>query len=392
MNILFSLTNLTIGGAQMFVLNLAREFSKDPKHKIYIYDHQPEYSNKALYSFAGDKVRIFNYGGKFKRFLVLKWNGFINRLGIKIDFRDRVNKRAFRKVLSKYTIDVVNSQMSASDFICGEIQTPISKLVITLHGEFELYINGEVPEIKEKIESLLTRRPTIIYTAEKNRSIIQQQLTKFSIDPLKIYIGICPENFRIIPVIREDVGIGESDFVIGMIARGIPEKGWSFLIRLFMRLERRVDCKIHLILIGDGDYLRNLVQDNLHPQIHLLQFGENYQDYFSYYSLFNVFVFPTFFPGESVPTVIAESLYWNIPVIANDSAEISRMIQSESGLAGRLIKINDEEKMFVEYIDSIQECIQNPEIIQEWKKNCATAFEKFRIQNIKSSYERVFEK
>ncbi|MFN6038804.1 MAG: glycosyltransferase family 4 protein [Bacteroidota bacterium] len=392
MNILFSLTNLTIGGAQMFVLNLAREFSKDPNHKIYIYDHQPEYSNKALYSYAGENVSILSYGGKLKRFVVLKWNGFIKRLGIKTDYRDRINKRVFKRILSKYDIQVVNSQMSASDFICGEILPKSIKLVITLHGEFELYIKGDVPEIKKKIESLLNRRPHVIYTADKNRSIIQDQLTKNSIDPLKIYIGICPENFRIIPVTRNDIGIGEDDFVIGMIARGIPEKGWEFLISLFFRLERAETKKIHLILIGDGEYLKKLVQDNLHPQIHLLQFGQNYQDYFSYYPLMNLFVFPTFFNGESVPTVIAESLYWKIPVIANDTAEISRMIQSENGQAGKAIQIDEKEKMIDAYIESIQECIQNIDLLKEWKNNCSLAFEKFKIENIKSSYERVFEK
>jgi glycosyltransferase involved in cell wall biosynthesis len=177
-----------------------------------------------------------------------------------------------------------------------------------------------------------------------------------------------------------------------MIARGIPEKGWEFLISLFFRLERAETKKIHLILIGDGEYLKKLVQDNLHPQIHLLQFGQNYQDYFSYYPLMNLFVFPTFFNGESVPTVIAESLYWKIPVIANDTAEISRMIQSENGQAGKAIQIDEKEKMIDAYIESIQECIQNIDLLKEWKNNCSLAFEKFKIENIKSSYERVFEK
>lgn len=392
MNILFSLTNLTIGGAQMFVLNLAREFSRDPNYRVYVYDHQPEYSNPALYHYAGDNVVVINYGGKFKQFIVQRWNGILKRIGFRNNFRDKVNEKAFSRALKKYKIDVVNSQMSASDFICGKRTTPPCKLLITLHGEFELYLQGKVPGIEEKIDALLQKKPLLIYTADKNKAIIDPWLEKHQLDPQKVYIGIRPENFTLVQVNRSSMGIGANDFVLGMISRGIPEKGWEFLIKLFFAIKEKSKKNIHLVLIGDGDYVKELVQSKSDPNMHLIQFGSNYQDYFSYYPLFDVFVFPTFFPGESVPTVVAESLFWNVPVIANDVAEISRMIVAPSGSAGTVIAKDTEELMMQQYLQILISCVENPQQLEEWRSNCLEAFEKFKIENIKKAYEQIIGK
>jgi glycosyltransferase involved in cell wall biosynthesis len=392
MNILFSLTNLTIGGAQMFVLNLAREFSRDPNYRVYIYDHQPEYSNPALYHYAGENVQVLNYGGKSKRFFIQRWNGFLARIGFKKNFRDNVNEKAFSHALKKYKIDVVNSQMSASDFICGSLTKPPRKLLITLHGEFELYLQGNVPGIEEKIDALLQNKPLLIYTADKNKAIINPWLEKHQLTPEKVYIGIRPENFTLVQVNRTSVGIGENDFVLGMISRGIPEKGWEFLLKLFFALKEKTTKKIHLFLIGDGAYVKELVQSHPDPNIHLIQFGNNYQNYFSYYPLFDVFVFPTFFPGESVPTVVAESLFWNVPVIANEVAEIPRMISSAKGMAGTVIAKASEEQMMEGYLMQLTSCIEHPQQLEEWRSHCFEAFEKFKIENIKKAYEQIIGK
>jgi hypothetical protein len=44
MRILFSVTNLDLGGAQMFVMRLAEELV-DQGHEVFVFKHQPEWSN-----------------------------------------------------------------------------------------------------------------------------------------------------------------------------------------------------------------------------------------------------------------------------------------------------------------------------------------------------------
>ena len=327
MNILFSLTNLSRGGAQLFVIHLAQEFAKEKQHKVYIYDHNPEYSSKEIYEYTKNKIDILSYSEKkITRFIILRLNGLIKRLGINWNLRTSYNKFRFRKILIKKKIELVNSNMSESDFICAEVIPDSIKFIATLHGEIELY--SKKSETFIKVEKLLDRKPLIIYTADKNKKIIEQLLTKKKIENEKVYIGINPSSFIIKKINKQQLFDSENVFILGMISRGIPEKGWSFLINLFVKLSEKND-QIRLLLIGDGNYLSTIVREINNPKIKLIQLSENFQDYFSYYQVMDLFIFPTFFEGESVPTVVAESLFWEIPVVANDHAEIKNMIKTD---------------------------------------------------------------
>jgi L-malate glycosyltransferase len=390
MNILFSLTNLSRGGAQLFVIHLAHEFAKNKENKVYIYDHNPEYSSPEIYAYARNKVEIISYSRSWiTRFLIQRLNGLINRLGIRWNFRNYINKIIFKKNLIRKKIEVVNSHMSASDFICAEIVPNFIKLVVTLHGEIELYKSN--PEIFTKTLKLLDRKPFIIYTAEKNKNIIEPYLKEKRIDFEKIYIGINPSEFEIKNIVKQDVFNEEHVFVLGMISRGIPEKGWLFLTELFEKLSKKYS-HLRLLLIGDGNYLQMLIKNLNNPKIRLIQLTENFQDYFSFYSLMDLFVFPTFFEGESVPTVVAESMYWEIPVLANDHAEIKNMMLTNNGLAGECIKIESKEEMVNNYIKAIDQLINNPEKLEEKKINCINAFRKFEIEVIKNRYWEIFQR
>ena len=164
-----------------------------------------------------------------------------------------------------------------------------------------------------------------------------------------------------------------------------------FLINLFVKLSEKND-QIRLLLIGDGNYLSTIVREINNPKIKLIQLSENFQDYFSYYQVMDLFIFPTFFEGESVPTVVAESLFWEIPVVANDHAEIKNMIKTDHGIAGECILIENKENMMNNYIQIIEQLIKNPELLKEKKNNCKNAFCKFEISTIKNKYWEIFQK
>jgi glycosyltransferase involved in cell wall biosynthesis len=390
MNVLFSLTNLSIGGAQMFVLNLANAFSKDPDFTVCIYDHNPEYSSDSLYSFCDDKIEIINYSkNKLLRFLILKFNGLIKRLGFKFDFRKWYSNRVFLKTIKKRNIHLVNSQMSESDFLCGELLESSVILVLTLHGEFELYLNKKRDETVLKINLLLDKRPRIIYTADKNYHAISEHIVKRCLGVNKIYIGMDPHNFKIQNLSKEEIFSNDEVFVLGMVSRGIPEKGWEFLINVFKILSTGND-NFRLLLVGEGEYIQSTVKNANDQKIILFQYANNFQDYFSCYQLMDLFVFPTFFEGESVPTVVAESLYWSVPVIANDHAEIKNMISVSNELAGEVIRIESAEQMMKNYVSVINKFKSDLELRNHKKKLCKLAYDKFDILNIKDQYKKVF--
>src|SRR5687767_12366456 len=102
MNICFSLSNLELGGAQVFVARLASALAADESHRIFIYDHQPELRNKQLTSTISSKVKIQSYSEhRSGRWLVWKMNALLARLGVTKGFKHWLNKKRFRSFLAK---------------------------------------------------------------------------------------------------------------------------------------------------------------------------------------------------------------------------------------------------------------------------------------------------
>src|SRR5690349_20706401 len=138
MNICFSVGNLELGGAQMFVTRLSSLLAKNAEHRVFIYDHQPELRNRHLARTIGEEVTLSSYSeNKMFRWLTWKINGLLQKLSLRKDFRYTLNKKRFGKFLQHCKIDIVNSHASYSDFVCASAQFPDQcQLVITLHGEY----------------------------------------------------------------------------------------------------------------------------------------------------------------------------------------------------------------------------------------------------------------
>src|SRR6187549_1471035 len=105
MRILLSTTNLDLGGAQMFIMRLAEEFH-DQGHEVFVYNHQPEWSNKDFLNSFSDKIKILGYSDK-PGFISLTWklSGFLQKFNKKFVFRNWVNEKRYKKTLKKYHFD-----------------------------------------------------------------------------------------------------------------------------------------------------------------------------------------------------------------------------------------------------------------------------------------------
>src|SRR4051812_29717683 len=139
MPICFSLTNLELGGAQVFVVRLANYLADKNGEPVYIYDHWPEYRQHNTLHNLHPLVRIISYTeNTAERWLVWKMNALLRFVNPRSEFRYRLNKKRLEKKLSRYHITVVNSHMSYSDFVLSETKLPPGcRLVLTLHGEYE---------------------------------------------------------------------------------------------------------------------------------------------------------------------------------------------------------------------------------------------------------------
>jgi L-malate glycosyltransferase len=393
MNILFTVTNLEIGGAQMFALRLASATAERINKDVYIYDHNPEYRQNGILNDLSPHVKILSYTkNKYLVFLTWKINALFLRVGFKSSFRQWVNRKVFRKVIKKYKIDIVNSHMGDSDLISAEELDDKSVMFIpSTHGEYEMNKQSETQHTDKKIHKVLSRANAIIYSAEKNFVALQEELSHYSIPVKKIHIGIPGKLQNIKPVTKRQIGIPDDAFVIGMVSRGIPEKGWKEAIDSFLNVKKKQpQIQLYLLLIGNGIYLKKLVGEYADLAICLLQFEENPLEYISFVQLFDVGILPSYFPGESVPNVVIEYLYFGKPVIATAIGEIPQMINSNGRIAGNLIPYYNNKADVKKMEEAISEYIDNPDHYMETSALAKEAFGKFRIENCVNEYLQVF--
>lgn len=377
----------------MFVMRLAEELHSQG-HDIYVYNHQPEWSNKKFLSSFSGKIKVFSYSkNPFIIFMTWKINGLVSKFDKNFNFRDRFSRWSFRRIIRKYKFDVINSQSVGSDLITSvvapEMRVPF---VITNHGEYEMYLDGKKKNFEQDATKTLSLAESVIYTAEKNIEAIRP-LLQTGKPVRKISIGFNGDVIKRYTVDIDSLGIGDNDFVIGMLARGIPEKGWEEAIKMFSLLKsEKLSRKIHFVMIGNGEQLKELFERNKMDGLHLLQSFTNTMEYFSWLSFFDAGILLTHFKGESVPNAIIEYLYHGLPVLATPIGDISHMISSPDGMAGEIVEIKDGKADFKMAATIIKRWIEEPEYLELLKRNTKEAFTKFDMKFIASEYLEVYNK
>ena len=391
MKILFSTTNLDLGGAQMFIMRLAEELT-EKGHEVYIYNHQPEWSNEDFLSSFSKKIKIISYSdSKITLSLIWKINGFINRFNKNILFRNWINERKYRRTLLKYKFDIINSQMYTSDKINSKIVGRLGvPFVITTHGEYELNFSQGNLDFDKDSRKCLSAASAVIYTAEKNIEAIRSLISD-SKPVRKILVGFNGKVIKRYDVNPSALGINKGDFVIGMVARGIPEKGWNELIEMFLKLKKTYTArKIHLVLIGNGEELKELFQSKKSDDMHLLQFTKNPLEYFSWIEHFDIGVLFSYFKGESVPNAVIEYLYHGLPVLSTPMGDIKLMITSGNSVAGEMVPLKDGKADVDMAVKILERWLNDPAYFNTLKNNTQAAFEKFNMTNVANEYLDVF--
>lgn len=277
------------------------------------------------------------------------------------------------------SVDVAVSKWLAN----GDLEC---KQIISLHGMYEALEEKNMINVMDTVTKTCRH---FAYIADKNLEpfikygYYQEHKNKFT----KIDNGL-PELKRTDKQIsRNELGIEENAFVLCLVSRGIPEKGWAEGIRAVEAAEKRCGRPIHLIILGDGD-IRKELEKNVSPNIHFMGIKYNTRDYFL---ISDVGFLPSRFPGESYPLVVADSLICEKPVIATDIAEVHNQLKDKNGdLAGKLIPINnwiiDEKEME----NMIIELAENKEEYQLLKSRTVSASGKFNITNVVFKFLEIY--
>jgi glycosyltransferase involved in cell wall biosynthesis len=381
LKILFTIETLLLGGAELSLLRLANALKK--RHEIVIYRiHRTKVDEMLLQKF-GTGIKI-KYPTKFSDFLLRKVDKIFYLLKLDFSIGHFFIKNEIKTLIVKERFDLIHSHLFKTDFVVScALKGMKIPMVITIHGDYLNFsqrtkIDGLL-NYKKKLNLILQRTNGIVCISNKQVDFFRPLLsTKSTIKLTKIYNGFENEK-EIIP--RE-----KKPFVFGMIARGIPEKGWQMCIDAFLTLKY---LNPKLILVGDSDYLTELKKIYIHNAS--IQFVGFTDEPIHWISKFHVGLLPTTYASESLPTSIIEYLYVGIPVIASDAGEISRMIQSQSGIAGTILP--ETSLNYQSLAKAMELYVTNSELYSAHATEALEAFKKFdmkkTIHQLESFYKQV---
>jgi glycosyltransferase involved in cell wall biosynthesis len=394
--ILLAIEDLRTGGAQVFALRLAQALHEHG-NEVVLYIHYPTYINQDLVSRIAPDVPVLAFDSVVPGFewLTRKIQGGLRRLGRPFPWRERLVERHLRKMLEKLQIQVLNSHMVKSDYVAAEAAAqaqPQVPLVITMHGCYEDFLHKATePEVTIHSREALRKAAGLVYLTQKNLEIFTVPGVRAlaELPHAQIYNGFegrfsassqLPE--------RAQLGIAEQDTVFGMVARGIPEKGWAYALASFEEVNARHPDS-HLLLVGASEYLQELAAGTTNPNVHFIGFAPNPIDWVR---LFDVGLLPSYFASESLPNSIAEYLFCGAPVIATNIGEIPQMLATPDGLAGVLLDqdsrgLTQPEKL----TQAMQAYIADKALLAAHRQLAQQCFDKFKMSHCIAAYEQMFE-
>lgn len=265
------------------------------------------------------------------------------------------------------------------------------KRIISMHGCYEKILDH--PEIDpfydENVEDMLKTASHVVYTAEKNRRVFKEKQIEIGDRLSKIDNGFLLGDYP--KKRREELGISKDDFVFGLVARGIPEKGYEQAIKGVKHVNETLDKNCHLILVGSGEYIEELEKKYQSRYIHFINNTTEPLEWIGWEETFDVGLLPSYFESESLPTVIIEMLFLGKPVIATDIGEIKSMLTDGDTRAGVVIplknKLPDQEALNA----AMLEVVTRPETLKELKKNTKMMSERFDIDKCITKYRKLID-
>jgi len=288
------------------------------------------------------------------------------------------------KVFSDMGVELVHSHHASVDLMLTNLLAtyPDMKRIISMHGMYDLMTLAQQRSALRKLDQ---RIDCFVYTAEKNLVPFPSEFRESNLFT-KIPNALAPTIIH--PVSRAELGVGVNDFVLCLVSRAIPAKGWQEGIEAVSWANSRSNRTIHLLLIGEGLEFDRLSQSASLPFIHYLGFRSNIRDYFA---AADMGFLPSRFKGESFPLVVIDCIYAGRPVLASNVGEIKNMLWTEGGLAGEVFELT-EWKIPVESLGEIILSLANsPDKYRSLLERTGLAAKKFDPMQMVDSYESVYQ-
>jgi glycosyltransferase involved in cell wall biosynthesis len=388
MRILLVTETLAIGGAETFVLRLARQLRRDG-HKADVLCLNADLEDPLLVGQFPDLTihRVPRSGLR----TVKRLDRVANLGKLDLDFQQRRAARwVERNLIGRY--DVHHTHLFGADWLFTRLKRrhPAMKIVATLHGDYLQYeARGSETERTHMIrwrQKLTEVLRSVDHWVTISPVQQHQFASLYGVDPARmtdIPNGYAPPSPICLATPLAPVQ-GETKFI--MVARGIREKGWGFLVDAFNRLTG--ECSLQLV--GAGEYLNGL--RDKHGDNPRITFAGLHGNPVELIAGADVFVHPSFYKAESLPTVIVEALFVGRPVIATRVGNVATMISTASGEAAGLLISPDQATLEDQLVAAMQSYIDDRSLLDRHAALAPAAFAKFDMATCAAVYARLYER
>ncbi|MBZ0100490.1 MAG: glycosyltransferase family 4 protein, partial [Taibaiella sp.] len=382
MNIILASEVIHPGGAETFILRLAQAL-KQQGHDARVFVFYNHLLNRELCKILAPDVEIVAAEIPLAG-LLGKVDGLLFRLGIDSSTRNIFIRKSLNKLIQQQKTNIVHSHLLKVDNLCLDVAHPQHIPVVnTIHGDYLQFFEKTkkgiaIPLLNylRKAKDNLGKLSAVVCISDKQVSFFDREFpeqTKGKVS--KIYNGYEGKITEERGEMRKRLGIAEDDFVFGMVSRGIPEKGWQVAIDAFLLLNKP---NAHLVLTGSGEYISAL-KEKYSPEkrIHFTGHADNP---INWINIFDVGLLPSTYPSESLPTVIIEYLYCNIPVIASDAGEIVNMTGQQNNPAGIIAPVKDGKVDSSSISEAMSKYLVDNELYRKHQSNATICYHMFDMK------------
>jgi sugar transferase (PEP-CTERM/EpsH1 system associated) len=260
--------------------------------------------------------------------------------------RDLLMPMRLARVMRREWPDIIHTQSwSGVDGVIAGKMAGRARVVHSEHGRNLPYIHFE-PTKRKIARRLIYHLADAVFTVSEEMRQYYCRETGFPLARMRVIPnGVDIRRFDDVDAsgVRDEVGIGVDDFVIGIVSRINPTKDILTLARAFARLYRAQRApRLKLLIVGDGEGRGELENFAAEQGLkHAIIFAGMRQDVPRLLRAMDLFALSSL--SEGMPITVLEAMCAALPVVATNVGANSELIAE--GETGFLIEARNDEAM-----------------------------------------------